>query len=218
MVPQRLHQVRFSIGETVLVIAVLAAACAWPVLSLPAIGGVLVFILRRGGFDLSRAITIVVTFEALFVIGGIVAFIGCSQIPSVYYAGFRSIERQLASQFDVTVVRSWKHEDVFLEDCGFTLQVRDCPLVRVDFRDGEDWQAQFRRIDEVAVCQGSDSVKLIRVERLAEMGVPVRNLPSLLAHLERVLAVADGMESDTAQSRPRGRWVVLRYPLGGGWE
>ena len=170
----------------------------------------------RRSIDMGTLV-LLVGLSPLFIFGGLAALLLCLQLPVIYYAEFHSIQGKLASQPGVTITSSWKHEDLSLEDCGFTLQVRDCPPVQVDFYEGEDWEGQFRRIDGLAVREGFDSVKLIRVERLAEMGMPVRNLPDLLAHLEGVLAVADGMEPNASRPLPEGRWVALRYPPGNGW-
>jgi hypothetical protein len=140
-----------------------------------------------------------------------------TQVPAVYYADFRWLERKLSEQPGVRVVRSHKHEDVLLEDCAFTLKVRACPPVRVDFYDGRDWRGLFERIDGVAVCPADGSARLIRAERLAELGLPVHDLPGLLAHLEGVLAASDRMAPNGAWPGPRtGRWVVLRCPLDNG--
>jgi hypothetical protein len=156
----------------------------------------------------------VLAVGVMLVLAVIVGPVLLSQVPAIYYGKFRAIERKLSNQHGVKVVKTWKHEDIDLEDCGFTLQVRSCPLVGIDFYDGRDWLGQFERIDGVAVCpvDGSLAIKLISTESLTEHGLSVHNIPELLSQLEGVLALADAIAANGTWPCRDHRYAIIRFP------
>jgi hypothetical protein len=190
---RRIRGPRLSVRGLVLMVAAIAVLCARPWLLFPTlfVGPLLLLLwqLRRDGWGYA-AVGLLGAFllvPALFL--ATVAFVAYTQIPPVYYADFRAIERRLRAHPGVRIVGSWKHEDVSLEDCGFTVQVRHCPPVDLHFAlDHEDWRRCFRRIKAIQVSVGRGSSHWIPVEPLAEAGGPrIRNLPDLLDHMEDVL-------------------------------
>src|SRR5437868_7016313 len=110
-----------------------------------------------------------------------------------YYRDYRLVGDRLASLPGVRVIGSWKHEDVILEDFGYTIRVRRCPTVRLDFYDGHPGAELFEGIDELIVWSGDGSRpgKVVPGAALRAGGAESRNLPELLARLEAVLAVVD---------------------------
>ncbi len=206
----RLARVRFSIGELMAGLAILAVGLAWPFLLVMVIGVLLARVLRKAGLRSRDAPVTYTVLGLVFGVGGFLTMLAYPWLPPVYYADYRYVGSRLAALPGVTVVGSWKHEDVTLEDCGFTVKVRECPPVDLDFHDGSDWRGQFKRIDGVFLSRGSREIVPLSVGRLGELGIPARNLPELLANLERLMAIA-GRSGPHRGRWPGGRrWVNLR--------
>ena len=130
-----------------------------------------------------------------------------------YYYHYRTIGDKLAALPGVTIVDSWKHEDLTLEDFGYTLKVRDCPSIRVDFYETREWQGLFRHIDGVILLSGNATTdaKILTTSQLKTGPSAIRNLPELLANLETVLPLLENAPgAGTTGPTPDGNYVFMR--------
>jgi hypothetical protein len=96
--------------------------------------------------------------------------------PPLYYANYNAVSEKLMSVPGVAITSTWKHEDVTLEDCGFTLKVSGSPSVDISFHDGQDWLALFDKIDGVALHSKDGKVRLASCAQLAENGIAVQRV------------------------------------------
>lgn len=53
-----------------------------------------------------------------------------------YYGRYHQVQRVILQIPGTSIVDSWKHEDIVLEDFGFTIQLGENEPKRVDFWDG----------------------------------------------------------------------------------
>ncbi|RUL84978.1 hypothetical protein [Tautonia sociabilis] len=207
---------RFTVGRLMGLIVLAALVGAQPLLIFPMAGVLLFILLRRSGAATPVAVALGLASVPLLAFLCLVGVLFVMSTPARSDAEYHALGRRLADLPGVTVVDSWAHEDLTLEDCGFTLQVRDCPPVRVDFFDGHDWSGQFRSIDGVVVRKRNRPDLRLPVDDLAARGLPIRNLADVLARLEDLLGAAD-LASSTGEGPPQsGRWVVLTDPTGTG--
>jgi hypothetical protein len=134
-----------------------------------------------------------------------------------YYHHFRVIGGKLRSLPGVTIVGSWKHEDITLEDFGYAVRVRNCPPVSVNFYEGNEWHGLFERIDGIVVRTGDYDrpYKVLSVPILKAKGLAVENLPNVIANLEAVLNVADAAQGVADNwPTPSRHYVIMDYPIG----
>lgn len=155
-------------------------------------------------------------------IAAVLAVIGLSIVPVMrffdYYHHYRTIGEKLAAMSGVHVIGSWKHEDVFLEDFGYAVRVRECPPVWIDFHEENEWYGLFDRIDGVIVCfgDGSRDGKVIKKAQMDDAGLGIGNLPELIANLETFLKyVDDAPGAGTPRPWASGHYVIMRYPVDG---
>jgi hypothetical protein len=131
-----------------------------------------------------------------------------SQIPFIYYWDFNHTQAHLAALPDVVIKESWKHEDISLEDCFFTLQVRDCPRVRLDFLEGQNWRNLLKEASAVSVTwrDGIHSESLHRSIDSAELrglGCRKPGVAEIIANLESILHRVEAAQSDSLVSLSR---------------
>jgi hypothetical protein len=53
-----------------------------------------------------------------------------------YYGRFHQVQRVISEIPGARIMDTWKHEDIVLEDFGFTISLESQEPKRVDFRDG----------------------------------------------------------------------------------
>lgn len=62
-----------------------------------------------------------------------------------YYGQFNRVKHVIEEMPDVTIVDSWQHKDISLEDFGFTLLLHDGDTVDVKFFDGTSEKTERNR-------------------------------------------------------------------------
>lgn len=139
--------------------------------------------------------------------------------PPVYYRHFNRVKARLEAMPDVKIVSSWKHEDITLEDFGFTLRVRECPPIRLDFYDGDDWFRRFKKVDGISFfkypgIKGQYQLTRISADELGKTGVKVQNLGDVFANLESVLACLKGRADQDDWNTPgKPDYLWIQYDL-----
>ena len=120
------------------------------------------------------------------------------QIPTVYYSDFRSIKSKLEQNPDVEVVDTWTHEDITLEDFGFTLKLKDGSRIELHFLEGHVWHGLFSKVDGIALGQNGswyEYDRCIRTRDLEAHGISVETLPDLLNRMPEILKIAHSIST-----------------------
>jgi hypothetical protein len=148
------------------------------------------------------------------------ALLAVHQSPFFYNRHFNRIRALLEEMPDARVVDSWRHEDLTLEDFGFTLQVRQCPRIRLDFYEGGDWYRDFEAIDGILFSKPYNlltkgyEVTALSCDELSRVGISVRNLTDVVSRLEAVLAYLKDRPSNLAPTpRKAENYVRIYYDL-----
>lgn len=138
---------------------------------------------------------------------------------SFYYRHFNRIKAQLEAIPDVKIVDSWKHEDITLEDFGFTLKVRECPPIRLNFYEVNNWDRPFKKIEGISFLKypgikGQYQLTRISAEEFGKAGVKVQNLGDVFANFESVLAcLRDRADQDDWNTPGEPNYVWIQYDL-----
>lgn len=160
-------------------------------------------------------------FNLRFLLLGVVLAACLFSLPGIlhtlYYAEYNAVVSRLEEIPGLTIVSSWQHEDVTLEDCGFTLQMEDAVASFV-FWDRQDWRGLFNSIDGIRF-QHAGGTRFVSCRELQDAGIPVGDLAELLIQLPEVLryctdrgAADPAADEDAEQVEDQRKWVTMRPP------
>lgn len=156
----------------------------------------------------------------LLIVGvGVVLLPFACRSESFYYRHFNRIKARLEAMPDVKIVDSWRHEDITLEDFGFTLKIRECPPIRLDFYEGNNWYRPFKKVEGISFFRypginGQYQLTRISADELGKAGVKVQNLAGVFANLESVLArLKDRADQDDWNTPAKPNYVWIQYDL-----
>ena len=139
-----------------------------------------------------------------------------------YYAEFNAVREQLEAIPDVTIVNTWQHKDLTLEDCGVTLKVRECPLIQINFYEGGDWETAFQEIQGIRATRktgDSESVVYMSTHDFQNAGLHITNLVEMISHLEQVLdALSQTEQMSSTTSRIHSARSVFMRCTSSGWS
>jgi hypothetical protein len=140
-----------------------------------------------------------------------------SQIPFIYNRHYNRIKAQIEKLPETRIIDSWRHEDISLEDFGFDFQVRQCPPMRLDFYEGEDWDRPFGVIDGITFSKpynpatnGYETIP-VSCEELDRAGIRVRTLADIVSRLEAVLAYLKSRPRNETDSPRAGAYYIRIY-------
>lgn len=127
--------------------------------------------------------------------------------PPFYNRHYNRIKDRLGALPNVQVIDSWRHEDITLEDFGFTLQVADEPPFMLCFWESanDDWYRIFGPIDGLTVrpeLYAGDEALHVSVEEFAQNGIIVHDLNSTVQNFSRVLELLKDEGQDVASAPP----------------
>ena len=162
---------------------------------------------RSMKFDLKKLFIVVSLAAVLFAVPGI--------LHVLYYAQYNAVVSRLEAVSGLTITSSWKHEDMSLEDCGFTVESSGANA-RLVFWDGQDWRGLFRYVDGICF-EHQNSRRMISCEELHAAGIDAENLTELLEQLPEVLDYCEKLhrtskatDEDSTQASDRKWWVTMR--------
>lgn len=136
-----------------------------------------------------------------------------------YYAGYKEARKSIQAVPGVEIIDEWKHEDIILEDCGFTVRVNGSENVRVDFLDGEKWQNRFTHLDGVVMTSLYSTngkvwdMSYLDANTLRTIGVNLGSLGDVLQNIDPVLSLARSRPRTTNVKKVRGEWCYILYDL-----
>jgi hypothetical protein len=135
-----------------------------------------------------------------------------------YYRDFNLVRDRLERIPSITIVGSWKHEDVILEDFGFALRTPLGNGFQIDFWEGNARSAVFDRADGVVVHHGGTwkaydfgADGIFRKQG----NMMIRNAEELLRDIDAVLGLI-GRHAEEGDERDWGGtadFVHIWYPL-----
>ena len=119
-----------------------------------------------------------------------------------YDAEFDFVQRQLGRPGAVTIVDSWRHEDITLEDFGFVVRTAEGRVFELSFR-GARKLATFDAVDGIEFRRKGKRVWTID---LNAPGAPIqiRDMDEFLSRADEVLAAFE--------ERPAGQRSATRMP------
>jgi hypothetical protein len=137
--------------------------------------------------------------------------------PFIYDRDFNRIKARLERLPETTIIDSWRHEDMTLEDFGFDLKVRQCPPIRLDFYEGRDWYRTFGGIDGITFSKpynpASNDYETICVSsnELVQAGIRVGNLVDIVCQLEAILVYLKSRPRGQVDTPRRGAYYIRIY-------
>jgi hypothetical protein len=149
-------------------------------------------------------------------------YFGYTRLPIHYYRHFDRIQARLEKLPDTKITDKWLHEDITLEDFGFTLQVRQCEPIKLDFYEGEEknWYRYFDSMDGITFhkpynpATNDYETTHISREELARAGIHVNNLADIVAHLEAVLDYLKNRPDQSPEKQHSGaHYLHIFYDL-----
>lgn len=120
------------------------------------------------------------------------------QINVFYNFKFNIIKDMLESIEGVKVVDSWRHEDVALEDFGFTLQTANGSKTSIDFYESNNWFKVFYKADGIVIDNANHNQKVtISSQQLLEHKIKASNLKESVHSINQVVTLAKNKSSDS---------------------
>lgn len=130
----------------------------------------------------------------LVIVISVLLFFLVPMLPPFYDADYNAVRTRLEHFPDVQIVNSWRHEDMSLEDFGFTLQKSSCPPVTLNFYEVHNsrWLTNFQSIDGVVLVQkgqnGSpNTITRLSREQLEHLNLPTHSIEDVFTHLSPLL-------------------------------
>ena len=120
------------------------------------------------------------------------------QINVFYNFKFNIIKDMFESIEGVKVVDSWRHEDVALEDFGFTLQTANGSKTSIDFYESNNWFKVFYKADGIVIDNANHNQKVtISSQQLLEHKIKASNLKESVHSINQVVTLAKNKSSDS---------------------
>jgi hypothetical protein len=151
----------------------------------------------------------------LTVFGAIAAFVWIVVGPLTfrYDAEFDFVKERLDRHPNVTVVDSWRHEDVTLEDFGFFVRTRPGGYrFELRFTDGTDKLAVFEKADGAMFYRGETPVWGIDFNQPGP-GQGIENMDQFLLEAETLLGAYGELPTE-AQTVPKVTGNIIQVELG----
>jgi hypothetical protein len=143
-------------------------------------------------------------FVAVILALAVGAFYGAAHV--IYNRQFNALKREL-SRHNYPIIGQWRHEDITLEDFGFTVKTPagEC---RIDIRDGTEVRVPSDQIEGIAI-RYPDEIELraflLNSDYWRHLSLPkIEHVSDLVKHLPQVL--------EALRSSP----PVISHPRGGG--
>ena len=108
-------------------------------------------------------------------------------LPGFYYEEYNLVQRRLEAVTGLTITKSWRHEDITLEDCGFDVDV-DGTSVYLTFIDHQNWLGLFDDVDGIRFHENGGHVYISR-EQIRNAGIEIDGLADILGRLADVVEV-----------------------------
>ena len=110
-------------------------------------------------------------------------------LPPFYYAEYNSVKNKLDAIPNLTILNSWQHQDMILEDCGFDVAIGG-HVVSLTFVDHQDWPALFREVEGIRIST-KNSQRLVTRKELRSAGIQIDGLGDILGNLNEVLSFCE---------------------------
>ncbi|MEM7455913.1 MAG: hypothetical protein AAF456_16295 [Planctomycetota bacterium] len=139
-----------------------------------------------------------------------------SFLPWFYYEEFNGVRNRLEAVEGLEIKSHWQHQDMTLEDCGFSVAV-DGIEVSLTFFDHQDWVGLFEETEGI-VYEDESGQKYLTRDQLQRDGLNIEGLSDVLENLDAVVEICEtssGIEYNREAQNQSGefnfkRWANIR--------